>query len=226
MRTSTAVALRPSAAFLQATIGKKVVMATTGVILFGFVVGHLLGNLQIYLGAEKLNHYSEFLHANAGLLWVVRSVLLASVALHILTAVQLTLQRQRARPRAYRTRADLQATYASRTMMLSGPIIAAFVVYHLLHLTFGSLHPSFSAADVYHNVVAGFEQVPVALAYIVAMVLLGMHLGHGLYSMTQSIGLSNPSYVLKVKAGARLIAAAIVIGNISIPLSVLLGLVR
>jgi succinate dehydrogenase / fumarate reductase cytochrome b subunit len=216
---------RTGLAFFTVAAGKKVVMAVTGVVLFGFVVGHLLGNLQIFLGRERLNAYAAVLHRNEGLLWVARIVLLAALALHVLAAVQLTLLKKEARPERYRVKRDLQASYASRTMMWSGPIILAFVVYHLLHFTFGTVHPSFTSEDVYHNVVAGFRSVPVSLAYVVAMVLLGMHLQHGLWSLSQSLGLSNPEHSQKAKLIARVLALLIVVGNVSIPIAVLTGIV-
>jgi succinate dehydrogenase / fumarate reductase cytochrome b subunit len=212
-------------AFFTVTTGKKVVMAVTGLILFGFVVVHLLGNLQIYLGRERLNAYAEVLRHNEGLLWVARLVLLAALALHVLAAVQLTLIKREARPQGYRMRRDLQASYASRTMMWSGPIILGFVLYHLMHLTFGTMHPDFSATDVYANVVSGFRSVPVSLVYIVSMILLGMHLQHGLWSLSQSLGLGNPEHTRKAKLIARVLALLIVVGNISIPVAVLTGLV-
>jgi succinate dehydrogenase / fumarate reductase, cytochrome b subunit len=226
---SSTVASAPSRmglAFFTVAAGKKVVMAVTGIILFAFVVAHLLGNLQIFLGREKLNAYAELLRHNEGLLWVARVILLAALGLHVLAAVQLTRLKREARPERYRTRRDLQASYASRTMMWSGPIILAFVIYHILHLTFGTLHGSFTPNDVYANVVSGFQNFLVSLVYIVAMILLGMHLQHGLWSLSQSLGLGNPDHSRKAKLFARVLALLIVVGNISIPIAVLTGLVR
>ncbi len=212
--------------FWATPIGKKAVMAVTGVILFGFVTGHMLGNLQIYLGPEKLDAYARALHTMPGLVWAARLALLASVGLHILASLQLTKQSWDARPVGYRKKEAVVASYAARTMRWSGPIIAAFVVYHLLHFTVGSAHPQFRELQVYHNVVTGFQVIPVSLAYIVAMVLLGLHLNHGLWSMFQSLGINHPRYTPKFKAFAQIFSAVIVIGNCSIPISVMTGLVR
>jgi succinate dehydrogenase / fumarate reductase cytochrome b subunit len=223
--STTASATGRAQRFFHSTIGKKAIMAVTGVILFGFVVGHLLGNLQVYLGPEKLDAYGAFLHHTPSLLWGTRAVLLACIVLHVLSATQLTLISNEARPHPYAQRRDRQATYASRTMMWSGAIIIAFVVYHLLHFTFGSVHSSFIEGAVYHNVVTGFRVAPVSITYIIAMVLLGMHLQHGLWSMLQSLGLMTSENAPLAKSVAAGIAWAIVAGNCSIPIAVLLGVV-
>ena len=163
--------------FWQTTVGKKAGMAVTGVVLFGFVVAHLLGNLQIYLSAEKLNHYSATLHSMPTLLWGARITLLVSVILHIWASWQLVLLQRAARPVAYTKKVNANSTYASRTMAWSGPIIFAFVIFHLLHFTFGVVHPGgpFVEHDVYSNVVTGFQFWPVSLFYIIAMVMLCYH---------------------------------------------------
>ncbi|MDQ6665088.1 MAG: succinate dehydrogenase cytochrome b subunit, partial [Acidobacteriota bacterium] len=185
--------------FFDTSVGKKAVMAVTGVILFGFVAGHLVGNLQIFQGREKLDAYAAFLHVEPALLWTVRLILLASVILHIVASIQLTRLKQMARPVPY-TRTDRShSSYASRTMMWSGPIVAAFIVYHLLQFTFGVLQPNYQEGSVYDNVVHGFQQPIVSIAYIVAMILLCMHLYHGLFSMFQSLGVSHPSYTPRIR---------------------------
>jgi succinate dehydrogenase / fumarate reductase cytochrome b subunit len=223
--TSTISARGEQPSFLATTIGKKVVMAATGMILFGFVTGHMLGNLQIYLGPEKLDAYAHFLQSNLGLLWGARTVLLLCVILHITMAVQLASLKAKARPVAYQKKTNAGSTYASRTMLWSGPILLAFIIYHLLHFTIGSAHPDFRQGSVYHNVVSGFQQPAPAIAYIVAMAMLGMHLYHGVWSMFQSVGVSHPRYTPMLKRFALLATVAIVAGNISIPISILLGLV-
>lgn len=217
--------LSRAARFYQASIGKKAIMAATGVVLFGFVVGHLIGNLQIYEGPEKINQYSEFLRRVPSLLWGVRILLLVCVILHIVASIQLTRLKQQARPIGYIRRKDVQATYASRTMMWSGPIIAAFVIYHLLDFTFGTVNPRFQPGEVYSNVVYGFRRVPVSIAYIAAMAMLGMHLYHGLWSMFQSAGIHHPRYTPWFRRFAAVMTAFIVIGNISIPIAVMAGVV-
>jgi succinate dehydrogenase / fumarate reductase, cytochrome b subunit len=215
-------------AFLCSTIGRKLVMAVTGVILIAFVIGHMLGNLQIYLGPAALDAYGEFLeeflHGTG--IWIARAVLLTAVLLHIWAAWSLSRTSLLARPVGYRETEHRDSTYASRTMRWSGPILLLFVVYHLLHLTLGSLHPSFEEGHVYHNVVAGFSVWPVSLFYILAMLALGLHMYHGVWSMTQTLGLSHPRYNRLRRACASFITVAVVGGNISIPVAVLTGLVR
>jgi succinate dehydrogenase / fumarate reductase cytochrome b subunit len=214
--------------FLRSSIGRKVVMAVTGAILFGFVLGHMLGNLQVYLGPEAMNAYAvflrELLHGTG--IWIVRAVLLAAVILHIWSATSLTLSSRKARPVAYAEQKWRESTYASRTMRWSGVILFAFIVYHLMHLTFGNAHPTFIEGDVYHNFVAGFRSVPVSAAYIVAMILLGLHLRHGVWSMFQTLGVSHPRHIAMARTGAWIFAAVIVLGNISFPLAVLAGILK
>ncbi len=214
--------------FFRSSIGKKVVMAVTGLLLFGFVVAHMAGNLQVYMGREAMNAYAVFLREilhGAGL-WIARGALLVAVALHIWSATSLTLQNRAARPIGYREREDLASTYASRTMRWSGVILALFVVYHLMHFTFGNAHPSFQEHDVYHNFIAGFRVVPASAFYVVAMLCLGLHMWHGVWSMLQTVGLSHPRYNYLRTAFATLITAAVVIGNISFPLAVLTGILH
>jgi len=203
-------------------------MAVTGVILFGFVVGHLLGNLQIYQSPEKINHYSEFLKAHPGPLWGARITLLLAVILHMWASFQLWLLQKEARPIGYVKKESIASTYASRTMMWSGPIILAFIIFHLLHFTFGTVHPGgpFDVHNVYNNVVLGFQVWPVSLFYIVAMIMLCYHLYHGLWSMFQSLGISHPVYTPWIKRAAKTAAILIAVGNISIPVAVLAGLIQ
>jgi succinate dehydrogenase cytochrome b subunit len=215
-------------AYLRSSIGRKVIMAVTGAILLGFVLGHMIGNFTVYLGPEAINGYAiflrEFLHG-AGL-WIARAVLLAAVILHIWSATSLTLTSRRARPVAYAEQKWRESTYASRTMRWSGVLIFVFVVYHLMHFTFGNAHPSFIEGDVYHNFIAGFLSWPVSIAYIVAMILLGLHIRHGFWSMFQTLGVSHPRHIAMAKTGAWIFAAVIVLGNISFPVAVLSGALR
>jgi succinate dehydrogenase / fumarate reductase cytochrome b subunit len=217
--------------FYEAPIGKKAVMAITGVMLVGYVFAHLLGNLQIYSSdAEQINRYAGFLHnpANAAALWAARSVLLVAVALHIVAATQLWLQNRAARPIGYVKKADLPASYAARTMIWSGPIVGAFVIFHVLHLTAGKvlelreLGPNMP--DVRYNVITGFSNPWVSGFYVLAMILLCLHLYHGMWSMFQSLGISHPRYTPIVKKAAAVLAIAVAVGNCSIPIAVLTGL--
>ena len=212
-------------AFFLSTLGRKVVMAVTGVILFGFVLGHMAGNLLLYLGPEALNAYGEGLRKFPAGLWGARGVLLASVLLHIWSAFSLARSNAAARPTGYARRDDLAATWASRTMIWTGPLLAVFIVYHLMHFTFGNAHGSFVPGDVYHNVVTGFQNPLVSGFYIVAMIALGLHLYHGVYSMTQSVGLNHPRTNAYRRKFAAIFTAVVVIANISFPLAVLAGFV-
>jgi succinate dehydrogenase cytochrome b subunit len=215
-------------AFLSSSLGKKIVMAVTGVALFGFVVGHFIGNLQIFLGREAMNAYAvflrEFLHG-AGV-WLARGGLLVAVALHIWAATSLTLMNRAARPVGYQERRDLAASYASRTMRWSGVILALFVVYHLMHLTWGTAHPDFRHGDVYHNFIVGFQQPLVSFFYIAAMISLGLHMWHGVWSMMQTLGLSHPRYNPWRRAFAVAITLVVVLGNIAFPVAVLTGVLH
>jgi succinate dehydrogenase / fumarate reductase, cytochrome b subunit len=212
--------------FYASTVGKKAAMAVSGCILFLFVVGHLIGNLQIYEGPEKLNRYAALLRSMPALLWGVRIVLLAMVLLHIWSSIQLAARNVSARPVGYRKKKAAGSSYASRTMYWSGPIILAFVIYHLLDFTFGKVNPHFEPGNVYGNVVASFQLIPVAGFYILAMLLLCLHLYHGLWSMFQSLGIAHPRYTPMLRKGAAVMATLIAVGNISIPVAVVAGLVK
>src|SRR5581483_9097723 len=210
--------------------GKKVVMAVTGVILFGYVLAHMLGNLQVFEGPDALNSYAHFLHSHEGALWVARSVLLLAVVLHIVASIQLWALNNKARPVAYVRKADVPTAYAARTMKWSGPIIAAFVIFHVLHLTTGDVIPLQAAPadspDAYDNVIMGFQHWWIAAFYIVAVILLCMHLYHGLWSMFQSLGISHPRYTPRIKRAAAAFAIAIAIGYLSIPIASMAQLIK
>ena len=214
--------------FWQSTNGKKVVMAVTGVMMFGFVVGHMLGNLQMFEAPEHINAYGHFLHNLGELLWLERGVMLLAIALHILATVQLALRNKAARPVGYSRQQAINSSYASRTMYWSGPIVLAFIIFHLLQFTAGYVHPhaTFVEGDVYANVVSGFQVWWVSLWYIFSMCLLGLHLSHGLWAMFQSVGLGHPRLTPMLKNAARATAALIVLGYISIPIAVLLGIIK
>jgi succinate dehydrogenase / fumarate reductase, cytochrome b subunit len=218
----------PQLRFWDTTVGKKAVMAVTGFVLFGFIVGHLLGNLQVYEPPEKINHYSEMLRSVPSLLWGARITLLISVFLHIWASFALWRLQRAARPVPYVKKANLHSTYASRTMMWSGPIILAFVIYHLLNFTFGTVHPGgpFDQHNVYNNVVTGFQFWPSSVFYIIAMIMLCYHLYHGLWSMFQSLGFSHPVYTLWIQRCAKVAAILIAAGYISIPVAVLAGFIK
>ncbi len=208
-------------------------MAVSGAALFAFIVGHLLGNLQIFLGPEPLNRYSAFLKNLGELLWIARIGLLVMVGIHIWTAISLTLENRAARPIAYANKEYITASYASRTMDFSGIIILTYLIYHLMHFTFLKVHPEFGHLtdaqgrhDVYRMVVMSFQQPAVAVIYIIANLLLGMHLSHGLYSMFQSLGLVGEAVRPKLRCAANIVGYGIFIGYAMIPLSVWLGFVK
>jgi len=210
----------------QSVIGKKVVMAVTGFVLCGFVAGHMIGNLQVFSGPEKLNHYAEFLQSLGGALWAIRLILLACVVLHIVAALQLLQNKNQARPEAYVRKASIATSYAARTMIWSGPIVAFFLIYHLLHFTTGQAHPQFIRGDVYHNVITGFQNPAVAIFYMVGNVLLAIHLYHGVWSMFQTMGVNHPRYTPLLRTVAKLFGFVIGAGNVSMPLAVLAGIVK
>ena len=211
--------------FYQSLVGKKVVMAVTGAILFVFLIGHLLGNLQIFLGPKQLNAYANFLKSTGELLWMVRAVLLAALLFHILSAWQITLANWRARPVSYVLRKDVETGYAARTMIYSGPLIFLYVIYHLLMFTFLTTGPGYSYTDVYRNVVLAFQVPLISGVYVAAMLCLGMHLFHGLWSMLQSLGINHPKWNRLRQVLARGVAVVIAAGYISIPVAILAGVV-
>jgi succinate dehydrogenase / fumarate reductase cytochrome b subunit len=211
----------------RTTIGKKAVMAVSGIVLFGFVIGHLIGNLNLYSGPDAMNGYAAELRTFPALLWTARVVLLLAVVAHIASSLQLGFRNADARPVRYHKKLDLATTYAAKSMYLSGPILLLFIVYHLLHLTFG-VTPGyeFDPANVYDNVVLGFQRWYVSLAYVVANMFLGIHLFHGVWSMLQTLGIQHPRYDHLRRLAAALFAAAITAGNLSFPIMVMAGIVK
>jgi succinate dehydrogenase / fumarate reductase cytochrome b subunit len=214
-------------------VGKKYVMAVSGILLMLFVLGHMVGNLKLYLGADSLNAYSEWLRdvgepalPREVLLWIVRIVLLAAVVLHIDSAIRLTRSNREARPVRYKSRREFAAAdFASRTMRWTGVIVALFVIFHLLDLTWGTANPDFRSGDPYANVVASFERIPVAIVYVVANLALALHLYHGAWSLFQSMGWAHPSYNAYRRWFAIAFAVLIAVGNISFPIAVVFGVV-
>lgn len=214
--------------YLRSTLGLKVLMALTGVVLFGFLIGHVAGNLLVFLGPEKLNAYARFLKESPAILWGTRVTLLAAVFVHVGVSIRLTKLKTDARPVPYLGKKPHGSSYASRTMMWSGPIIALFVIYHLLHFTTGHAHPSypgFDAANVFQNVVDGFRRPVVSITYILAMLAVGLHLSHGLWSMLQTVGLNRPHLEPALRTIAILVSALLIAGFIAIPLGVWTGIV-
>jgi succinate dehydrogenase / fumarate reductase cytochrome b subunit len=234
-------------AALSTTVGSKYIVALTGLALTGFVVVHMTGNLLLFRGREALNSYALFLKEHGGLLWAARIGLLAVFVLHIWLAVRLKFRNLTARPTRYAYENTVQASWASRTMIWSGLVILAFLIFHLLHYTFGlvfatdpggknflDLHESLKQTsphdpaqrhDVYAMTVYGFRNVAVSIAYIVAQLFLGLHLSHGVSSTFQSLGWAAPRWWRTLRAVSLVVALAVVAGNIAMPLAVLTHLV-
>jgi succinate dehydrogenase / fumarate reductase cytochrome b subunit len=234
-------------AALGTTVGSKYVVALTGIALTGFVIGHMSGNLLIFRGRDALNSYAQFLKEHPGPLWAARIGLLVTFLLHVSIAIRLTQRNRAARPTRYAYEDTVQASWASRTMIWSGLVILAFLIFHLLQYTFGlvaatapngtnflELHQPLTQTtpkdpayrhDVYEMTVYGFRSVPVSIAYIIAQLFLGLHLSHGVSSTFQSMGWSAPRWWCTLRTVGLVVALAVVIGNIAMPLAVLSGIV-
>jgi succinate dehydrogenase / fumarate reductase, cytochrome b subunit len=219
--------------FYRSAVGKKWVMALTGIMLMGFVFAHMVGNLKVYLGAEEINHYGEFLREllvpiapRTVVLWILRIVLIVALILHLHAAYSLTVMNHRARPVKYQSHRDyIAANFASRTMRWTGIIVLLFLAFHLADLTWGFANPDFVRGEPYQNLVESLTRIPVALLYIVANIALGIHLFHGAWSLFQSIGSNNPRFNEWRRWFAATFAAVIVVGNVSIPVAVMAGIV-
>ncbi len=221
--------------FLRSYVGRKWVMAITGIVWLGYLAAHMIGNLKLYIGADAINHYGEALRELGGelaprthLLWALRIVLIVAFVLHVWSAYSLTLAKWQARGARYDRRDYIAATYASRTMAWSGTIILLFIVFHLADLTWG-VEPAatgeFFRGDVYGNLIASFERMPIAVAYTVANLALGLHIFHGTWSLFQSLGWSHPRFNAWRRYGAGAFTAVIVLGNLSFPIAVMTGVV-
>jgi succinate dehydrogenase / fumarate reductase cytochrome b subunit len=220
----------------RSTIGKKVIMAVTGLMLVAFVVVHMAGNLQMFIGPAKMNGYAAFLQSTGELLWVARLGLLGATVLHVLMAWQLTQIKNAARPVAYEMRTPQVSTLASRTMRWGGVFLLVFIVFHILHFTTGTVHPiasradalypAFSHTDVYGNVISAFRSPLVSAFYVVAMLFLMLHLYHGAWSSVRTLGLMKPSPNPLSRRVSATIALVVWAGFTAIPVAVLLGVIR
>lgn len=220
-------------ALTRTLIGKKVLMALSGAVLFAFVVGHMLGNLKVFQGPQHFNDYAEGLRTvgapffgRGQLLWVIRAALLAAGAVHLWAAWAVTRASWAARPVNYRRLDPIATTYAARTMRMGGVLIFLYVVYHLLDLTFGPVNPAFTAGDAYGNLVASLQRPVVAALYIAANGFVGLHLYHGLWSAGQTLGLHRVPTDRWRHGVAGAVAGAITLGYVVIPVAVLAGWVR
>ncbi|MBA2435278.1 MAG: succinate dehydrogenase cytochrome b subunit [Verrucomicrobiota bacterium] len=222
------------AAFHRSSVGRKMIVAVTGLVLILFVIGHLLGNLQIFLGPEWINGYAEKLRQLGMLLWVIRGGLLIAVLLHIYYTIRLAIENRRARPERYKRKDTVKATFASRSMVLSGLILLAFIIYHILHFTVRATDPRFNTLpldplnhyDIYSMMIYGFQNPLVSGFYLLSMFLLALHLSHGSSSFFQSLGLNNQKLTARLARGGRIFAWLLFLGYSSIPVAVLLGWVK
>ena len=223
-----------SSSFFRSSIGKKIIVAITGVVLILFVIGHLLGNLQIFLGPDWINSYAQHLQDLGPFLWIIRAFLLLNVLLHIVYTISLVIENRRARPSQYKKKENVKASFASRYMAMSGLVVLAFILYHLAHFTVRVVDPRFQQLkpdelnryDVYSMMVFGFQNIYVSAFYVLAMFLLALHLSHGSSSFFQTLGLNDKKLASRLVTGGRIFAWLIFIGYISIPMSVLLHLVE
>src|SRR5438477_6783743 len=220
--------------FCHSSVGRKMVVAVTGVILILFVIGHLLGNLQIFLGPEWINAYSQHLRDLGPLLWLIRAFLLIAVILHIYFTILLAIENRRARPERYIDRQYVKASWASRHMVVSGLVVLAFIIFHLLHFTGRKFNPQFpllkldplNRYDVYSMMVYGFENVYVSIFYLIGLFLLTLHLTHGSSSFFQSLGLNDRKLTPRLALGGRIFAWLLFVGYTSIPIAILVGLIK
>jgi succinate dehydrogenase / fumarate reductase, cytochrome b subunit len=209
------------------SVGKKVIMAVTGLIWVAYLITHMLANLLVFQGPAKINAYSAFLHGTGGALWGARLVLIAALVLHVLAAAQLADRRVEARPVRYAAgRKPHTSTFAARTIRWGGALILLFLVYHILHFTVGSAHPNFADLNPYHNVATGFRDPLVVALYLLAMAIVGLHLYHGLWSSGSSIGTKPPSPRPLRRSVALVLAVAIWLGFSVIPIAVYAGVIR
>lgn len=211
------------------TIGKKAVMAVTGLVLYGFVIAHMLGNLQIFMGPEQLNGYAKKLRDLGPGLWAMRAVILVAFAAHVATLLQLNSRTSAARDVGYRMKKNLVTSYSALTMKYGGFALLFFVIYHLAHFTFPGVAMGayqHDHANVYLNVINGFRVPWVTAIYVVAQIFLGLHLYHGSWSLFQTLGFNHPKYNDRRKFLAQTIGVTVAAGNIAMPVAVLLGLVK
>lgn len=220
--------------FYRSALGKKYIMAITGIAWMGYVFAHMVGNLKLYLGPESINSYGEWLREGLlypilpehVMLWILRIGLIVALALHLHAAYALTVMNRRARPAGYQSKRDyIAADFAARTMRWTGIIVLLFLIYHLADLTWGWLNPDFERGAVYSNVVASLGNPIVALFYLLANAALGVHLYHGAWSLFQSLGINSPRFNPWRRAFAIAFAAVTVGGNLSFPIAVQLGIV-
>jgi succinate dehydrogenase / fumarate reductase cytochrome b subunit len=221
--------------FIKSTVGKKILMAVTGVMLFSFVLIHLAGNSTIFMGL--INAYGEHLHALPALVWAFRAVMFTIFVIHVYFGIVLTLENNAARPQAYEVKKSLRATFASRNMIWTGALIALFLVYHILHFTLHVANPELGAGvagnidklgrpDVFKMIVLSFKQIPISVVYIAAMIVLALHLTHGVQSIFQTLGINSDESLPIFEKLSTIASVVIFIGYASIPIVIMIGILN
>ncbi len=224
--------IQPKGIF-QTSVGKKIIIAITGIFLIGFVFGHMLGHLQMFAGADKYNSYAKMLKDLGPLLWIIRLALLALFVIHIKYTIQVTVENRKARPVPYYNQKTQVASLASRTMIVSGIIIVTFVIYHLLHFTMHVTHPEYAnmtdsqgRVNVYAMMISAFQTPLLLVSYLVAVGLLCFHLSHGIFSVLQTLGLNHPKIDKKVKLTSQALSAFLFIGYASVPIAIFFKVIQ
>jgi len=225
--------MTPVARLLSSSIGTKIVMATSGVLLSLFLVAHVLGNLEVFFGRDAMNHYGELLRTFPWMLWVARAGLLTLAVVHIVSAARLIRMNRRARPQAYVRTRRRATTFAARTMQVSGAVLALFVVFHILHFTTRSIEPAYKTLrdsagrhDIFGMITDAFQKPGIVVIYVVAMALLGLHLAHGVASAIHTLGVAHPRYRPTLRHLGTVFALFIVLGFVAVPLAIVSGLVQ
>jgi succinate dehydrogenase / fumarate reductase cytochrome b subunit len=232
-RTGIVAAMPRAESHWSSTIGKKAVMAVTGLVMVAFLFAHMLGNLKIFFGANDFNGYAHWLRTvgepvlhNSWYLWIQRFALAAAVVLHVISAVELSRRDRAARPTRYRHHPRWQASFATSTMRWGGVIIGLFVIWHILDLTVGVVNPHFVAGQPYHNVVVDFQVWWIDVIYIVALVALGFHVSHGFWSAARTLGIERPRWARAIRMVGTVLALSISLGFIAVPVGVMAGVVH
>jgi succinate dehydrogenase / fumarate reductase, cytochrome b subunit len=223
----------PFVAFYQSSIGKKIIVGITGLIWVLYVLGHLVGNLQIFLGQDRINAYSQFLHGLGPLLWVARIILVVALVTHVVATLQLAQENRVAKTAKYAVPGYQRSTLASRTMVVTGLFVLCFVVYHILHFTlevthpqYRELHDSLGRHDVYRMLILSFRKPLISLFYVLGVFFLAGHLSHGIASVTQTLGVNNRKLSESISKGGFILAWLVFAGYAVIPISILLGFIK
>ena len=218
--------------FYRSLIGKKVIVALTGLVMVAWLLGHMLGNLQIFAGrgaspeTTLINQYAQMLHDNVALLWIVRLVMLKMIVLHVTTTIQLVRRNKHARPQGYYKKQNVESSFASRSMVFGGLFIFAYIIYHIMHFTVGRVHAEqLIQGDLYSSMINSFQVPAISMVYLLGQLALFFHLFHGVQSTTRTFGVSHPKYIRITTIVGATLASIITIGFASIPIAVLTGVI-